>query len=89
MKVDFSPMPPKEYILQITDDLTTCYIYLWEQMRSDCHVVADWDELTLVFHKSTIKRTLRILGNAGLLNIHRLDDKGLAIELVGWDDIQE
>lgn len=87
VKAEFRPIPPKEFILQITDEVTKGYMYLWDQMDDNFHVVLDWDIISLVYHKARMKKIMRVLGNAGLLYFHRVDHKGLDVELVGWDDV--
>ena len=79
-------LPPRAYLLQVADQTTKVYCYLWEKRDSKNKVKLAWDDLSRLFHKNTFNTAIRKLNNEGLLNYkERNDDYGIVVELVGWD----
>ncbi len=81
-------LPPKMFLMQILDDLTKIYIFLWEKKDRQNRISLMWREISKHYNKNTFKSNFRKLCNQGLLSYEESDD-GIAIELVGWDDLDD
>jgi len=88
IRQDFDQLPPKGYMMQVMDELSKEYCWLWDKKDPDNRIFMRWDEVTKYFHKNTFRTNLRKLNNKGLLSYDENND-GIAIELVGWDAIAE
>ena len=88
IRQDFQSLPPKMYLLQITDDLTKVYCFLWEKKDKINKVYLNWKDLSRYFQKNCFRSNLRKLNNQALLNYEENPD-GVTVELIGWDDIIE
>jgi hypothetical protein len=83
---DFEELPPKMFIMQILDNLPKTYIFLWEKKDKLNRIRMTWKDLSKHYNKNSFRTSLRKLCNEGLLNYDESDD-GIAIELVGWDEV--
>lgn len=88
IRQDFEGLPPKMFMMQIMDDLTKAYCFLWEKKDKLNRIRMTWKDLSKYYNKNSFRTSLRKLNNEGLLNYDELDD-GIAIELVGWDEVME
>ncbi len=84
IRQDFTPeLPPKEYIMQVCDNVIKVYCYLWDNKNSDFTCKIQWKEISKVFSKNTFRTAVRKLCAEGLLNFKETD-KGSNVELTGW-----
>ncbi|CAB4132445.1 hypothetical protein UFOVP256_36 [uncultured Caudovirales phage] len=88
IRQDFDGLPPKMFMMQIMDDLTKAYCFLWEKKDKLNRIRMTWKDLSKYYNKNSFRTSLRKLNNEGLLNYDELDD-GIAIELVGWDEMMD
>ncbi len=79
-------LPPKAFLSQVMDQISNLYCWLWENQDNECRVDATWKEIAKVHNKNAFRSNIRKLGNRGLLSYCE-DDKGIHIELVGWDEV--
>jgi hypothetical protein len=87
VRQDFNELPPKMYLTQVMDTTSKAYCFLWDRKDKKNMVTMTWKDLAIHYHKHTFKSALRKLNNKGLLSYDESLD-GIAIELVGWDDIE-
>jgi hypothetical protein len=88
IRQDFQETPPKMFLMQILDPVAKIYFFLWDKKDKMNRISFTWIELSKYYNKNSFRTALRKLCNEGLLNyIESIDD--IAIELVGWDDIQD
>jgi hypothetical protein len=85
---EFRELPPKPFVLQITDTLTKAYCFLWEKKDAKNKLSMTWKEISQSYNKNTFRTSLRKLNNEGLLNYDE-SNEGISIELVGWEDIED
>lgn len=88
VRQDLNELPPKAFLMQVTDNLTKIYCFLWDRKDNLNRISLTWKDLSMHYNKNTFKTGLRKLGNVGLLNYFESEDK-LSIELVGWDDVAD
>ena len=89
IRQDFEPsLPPKTFMMQILDPLTRTYVFLWDRKDEDNRVDLTWKELAKYQNKNSFRTSIRKLNNEGLISYHE-SDKGILIEMVGWDDYGE
>lgn len=88
IRQDFEQLPPKMYLMQITDDVTKLYIDLWDRRDKENRIWMTWNQVIQLYNKNGFRSKLRKLNNTGLLSYVETDDY-IAIELVDWDDIEE
>lgn len=88
IRQEFRDLPPKGFMIQIMDNTTKIYTFLWEKKNDDNRVFCTWAELRKYFNKNTFLTSLRKINNEGLLDYNESED-GVAIELVGWDEVDE
>ena len=81
-------LPPKMFLMQVMDDISKAYCFLWDNKNDDHQVQMSWKDLTKLYNKNNFRTTLRKLNNQGLLSYFESED-GVDIELVGWDEIEE
>ena len=85
---EFKEMPPKMYMMQVMDKLTKSYCFLWDKKNPNNIVVMSWNEISKLFSKNTFRTCLRKLNDVGLLSYEE-SIEGVAIELVGWDAVEQ
>lgn len=88
IRQDFQELPPKMFMMQIMDNLTKAYCFLWEKKDELNRIRFTWRDLSKYYNKHSFRTSLRKLCNEGLLNYDE-SEIGITIELVGWDDIAE
>jgi len=88
IRQDFDSLPPKMFMLQIMDDLSKTYCFLWDKKDELNRIHLTWKDLSKYYNKNSFRTSLRKLNNEGLLNYNELDDS-IAIELIGWDEMME
>jgi len=86
IRQDFQELPPKPFLDQIMDDLTKTYVFLWGRKDKANKFRITWKDLSKYYHKNAFRSSLRKLNDKALLNYDESDD-GIAIELVGWDEV--
>lgn len=86
VRQDFTDLPPKMFMMQILDNITKIYIYLWDSKDSTNRINITWSDLTKSHNKNSFRTSLRKLNNEGLLS-YQESAHGVCIELVGWDDL--
>lgn len=84
----FQELPPKMFLMQIMNDLTKAYCFLWEKKDKLNRIWMSWKDLSKYYNKNSFRTNLRKLNNEGLLNYDESDD-GVTIELVGWDEVMD
>lgn len=87
IRQEFQQLPPKLFMMQILNDLPKVYIFLWEKKNKENIVQLTWKDLSRYYNKNTFRSNLRKLNNEGLLD-YQETDRGISIELVGWDEIE-
>ena len=88
LRQDFQELPPKMFLMQILDNITKIYVFLWEKKDALNRISLTWKDLSKYYNKNSFRTSLRKLNTEGLLNYDESDD-GVSIELVGWDDIED
>ena len=88
IRQDFDELPPKMFMMQIMDDLTKLYCFFWEKKDTNNKFWMTWKDISKYYNKNYFRTKLRKLNNEGLLNYDETD-QGIAIELVGWNDVME
>jgi len=88
IRQDFNELPPPMFMMQIMDTLSKVYCFLWERKDALNRLKLTWKDLSKYYNKNAFRTSLRKLNNEGLLSYDESED-GIAIELVGWDDIQD
>lgn len=88
VRQDFQEMPPKPFMMQIMDNVTKAYCFLWERKDKLNRIKFSWNELTQYYNKNAFRTSLRKLNNEGLLSYNE-SKTGVSIELVGWDELME
>lgn len=86
IRQDFQPLPPRLFMEQIMDKISKAYCFLWDQKDEKNRIRMTWRQVTRYYNKNAFRSSLRKLNNEGLLNYEETPD-GIAIELVGWDEI--
>lgn len=86
IRYEFEELPPKLYMMQILDNLSKTYVFLWDKKDKTNRLLMTWKEVTAYYNKKSFKTSLRKLCTEGLLSYCE-SEKGISIELVGWDDI--
>jgi len=81
-----TPMPPRLFMEQIMDGLSKAYCFLWDNRDKQNRFNMTWKDLSRHYNKNTFRSSLRKLNNEGLLSYEESED-GIAIELVGWDEV--
>ncbi len=81
-------MPPKAFMWQILDRLAKVYCFLWDRKDKMNQISMTWTDMSRYYNKNTFKSNLRKLNDEGLLNYQESED-GIAIELVGWDEMSD
>jgi len=85
---DFETLPPRMFLMQIIDNVSRLYCFLWDRKDEENTINLTWKELSKFFNKNSFKNNLRKLNNEGLLNYEE-SESGISIELVGWDEVDE
>lgn len=88
VRQDFSDLPPRAFLSQIMNDLSKIYCFLWDKKDSLNRINMTWEDLNRQFHKNNFRTSLRKLNNEGLLSYDE-SSEGVAIELVGWEDVED
>ena len=83
---EFKQLPPKPFMMQILDNTSKTYVFLWERKDDLNRVRMTWEDICRYYSKNSFRTSLRKLNNEGLLDYEE-SPSGLSIELVGWDDI--
>ena len=84
----FQEMPPKMFLMQIMDEISKVYCFLWEKKDKKNIVKFTWKEIVKYYNKNHFRTSLRKLTNQGLLNYDEAKE-GVKIELVSWEDMSE
>jgi hypothetical protein len=84
---EFNPLPPRDFMIQILDPISSIYVFLWDLKDEDNRLTLSWKELSKYHNKNSFRSNLRKLNNKGLLQ-YQENDAHICIELVGWDDIE-
>ena len=79
-------LPPRPFLEQIMDGLSKAYCFLWDRKDKRNKLKFTWEELNKYYNKNAFRSSLRKLNNHGLLDYKESKD-GVAIEMVGWDEI--
>lgn len=87
VRQDFHHLPPRLFLEQIMDTLSKAYCFLWDHKNKRNLFKMTWKELSVYYNKNSFRTSVRKLNNEGLLSYEESDD-GIAIELVGWDEIE-
>lgn len=87
IRQDFDIMPPKMFLMQIIDNVSKVYLFLWEKKNKLNKISMTWKELAQYYNKNCFRTSLRKLCSEGLLSYSESLD-GVAIELVGWDEME-
>jgi len=87
IRQDFSQLPPKLFLMQIIDNVSRIYIFLWGKKDNLNKIFMNWDDLSHYYNKNCFRTSLRKLNNSGLLSYEETE-KGISIELVGWDEVE-
>jgi hypothetical protein len=85
---DFHPLPPRMFMEQIMDSLSKFYCFLWDKRDKLNRIRLTWKEMSVYYNKNTVHTSLRKLNNVGLISYSE-SDKGIAVELVGWDEVSD
>ncbi len=83
---EFKTLPPKMYLMQIMNELSKFYIFLWENQNSQNKLLMSWPEVLKMYNKNNFRTNLRKLNSLGLLNFDE-DKDTISIELVSFDEI--
>jgi hypothetical protein len=89
IRQDFQPqtkLPPRLFMEQVMDNLSKAYCWIWDRKDEKNQFQISWKDLDPYYNKNSFRSSLRKLCNHGLLSYEESRD-GIAIELVGWDDI--
>lgn len=86
--LDRQDLPPKGFLMQITDLLTKIYMFLWDKKDENNIVMMNWSDLSMIYSKNAFRSCVRKIHAAGLLNCHESKDR-ITIELIGWDEISD
>lgn len=81
-------LPPKMFLMQIMDNLTKSYCFLWDKKDRSNRVRMTWSDISLYYDKKSFRSSLRKLCAEGLVNYVETK-QDIMIELVSWDDIEE
>ena len=79
-------LPPRLFMEQIMDNLSKAYCFLWDRRDEQNKIDMTWKDLSRYYNKNAFRSNLRKLNNEGLLSYEE-DEDGIAIELVGWDEV--
>lgn len=88
LRQEFNELPPKMFVMQITDAITKIYMFLWDRKNSSNEVSITWKDLATYHNKNSFRSNLRKLNTVGLLSYVE-SDCGVTIELVSWDDMDD
>lgn len=88
IRQDFQDLPPKSFMMQIMDDITKLYCFLWDKKDPLNRVMMTWKDLSKHYHKNNFRTSIRKLNNEGLLDYDE-SEEGIAIELIGWEDLED
>jgi len=80
-------LPPKPFMMQILDNTSLTYIYLWDRKDEDYRITLAWNEISKHHNKNAFKNSLRKLNNKGLLD-YRENNSEISVELVSWEDFE-
>lgn len=83
-----TPLPPRMFLEQVMDNLSKSYCFLWDHKNEDNRIQMTWKDLSVYYNKNAFRSNLRKLSNQGLLSYEESGD-GIAIELVGWDEVAD
>jgi hypothetical protein len=86
VRQEFQELPPKAFLKQILDTRSSIYVFLWEKKDESNRINMSWMEINRYYNKNSFRTSLRKLNTEGLLDYYE-SDKGISIELVGWDEI--
>lgn len=86
VRQEFHHLPPKLLMMQVLDNTSKVYVFLWDRRDEENKVDLTWKETNFLWNKNMFKNSLRKLNNVGLLSYNEKED-GLSIELVGWDEL--
>ncbi len=84
----FNELPPRMFLEQVFDKIAKFYCFLWDKKDKLNCIKMSWKELNVYYNKNTVHTSLRKLNNEGLLSYSE-SDAGVAIELVGWDEVSD
>lgn len=88
VRQDFQALPPKMFLMQVMDNVSKAYCFLWEKKDDQNKIAFTWKDLTKYYNKNAFRSNMRKLNNEGLLNYNETSD-GIDIELVGWDEVMD
>lgn len=77
-------LPPRPYLEEVMDGVAKLYCFLWDLKDKDYRVSLSFEEILKHFNKNNFRTNLRKINNTGLIS-YRESEKGVSIELVGWD----
>lgn len=83
---ELQKLPPRLFLEQIMDNLSKAYCFLWDRKDDSNKISMTWKDLSRYYNKNAFRSSVRKLNNQGLLSYDESSD-GIAIELVGWDEI--
>ena len=86
VRQDFHNLPPRLFLEQIMDTLSKAYCFLWDNKNKKNMFKMTWKELSVYYNKNSFRTSVRKLNTEGLLSYEESKD-GIAIELVGWDEV--
>jgi hypothetical protein len=79
-------LPPRMFLEQVMDSLSKAYCFLWDNKNEQNRFSMTWKDLSVYYNKNAFRTALRKLNRQGLLSYEESGD-GIAIELVGWDEV--
>lgn len=88
VRQDFQEMPPKSFMMQVMDDISRVYCFLWDKRDPLNRIEFTWMELSSYYHRNFFRTKLRKLNEGGLLDFYE-SDEGITIELTGWDQFED
>lgn len=86
IRQNYQELPPKDFLMQVMDEFSKLYCFLWEKKDRLNRISFTWKDLSKYYNKNTFRTSLRKLNNEGLVN-YLENDKGIDIEMVGWEDV--
>ncbi len=79
-------LPPRPFLEQVMDNLSRFYCFLWDRKNDENKFQMTWKDVCVYYNKNAFRSNLRKLNRQGLLSYKEASD-GVAIELVGWDEV--
>ena len=79
-------LPPRMFLEQVMDAVAKFYCFIWDRKDDQNRFQMTWKDLNPYYNKNSFRSNLRKLCNRGLLSYEE-SPHGIAIELVGWDEV--